>query len=134
MARHTFIPFLAGLAVACASVQGLRSEPLDAGEARFYAAPLGDVVAAARVAMQALQLGLKDTATVDSTTWMALGSKGMSFSSYGELVRVVVHRTPEGPVAVRVVSKRRMATNVFARNWTDSIFEQLDGILRHPQS
>jgi hypothetical protein len=36
------------LAAACASVQGVRSQPLDAGDVRFYAAPFGDVVAATR--------------------------------------------------------------------------------------
>jgi len=120
------------LAAACASVQGVRSQPLDAGDVRFYGAPFGDVVAATRATVLALDIHVQDTATVDSTTWMVLGTKGMSFTSYGEVVRVIVHQTADGPIAVRVVSKRRLATNIIARNWTDSIFERLDAIL-HPQ-
>jgi hypothetical protein len=138
MACHTSSSLIAvacaALAVACASVQGVRSEPLDAGDVHFYAAPFGDVVAATRASVLALEISVQDTATVDSTTWMVLGTRGMSLVSYGEVVRVIVHQTSDGPVAVRVVSKRRMATNVFARNWSDSIFEKLDAILPHPQS
>ena len=138
MARHkslSLIAACAALAAACASVQGVRSEPIDAGEVRFYAAPFGDVVAATRTTVQTLEIKIQDTATVDSTTWMVLGTKGMSMMSYGEVVRVIVHQTPDGPVAVRVVTKRRLATNITARNWTDSIFEKLDAILhQQPQS
>lgn len=136
MARHNPSPLIAAacaaFVAACASVQGVRSQPLDAGEVHFYAAPFSDVIAATRTTVLALEINVQDTATVDSTTWMILGTKGLSLSSYGEVVRVIVHQTADGPVAVRVVSKRRLATNVFAKNWSDSIFEKLDTIL-HPQ-
>lgn len=139
MARHSslsvFAAVCAALAAACASVQGVRSQPLDAGDVHFYAAPFGDVVAATRAAVLALEINVQDTATVDSTTWMVLGTKGMSLVSYGEVVRVIVHRTSDGPVAVRVVTKRRLATNVTAHNWADAIFEKLDVTLhQQPQS
>ena len=136
MAGHTSRFLIAGactaLVTACASVQGVRSQPHDAGEVRFYAAPFGDVVAATRTTVLALDIHVQDTTTVDSTTWMLLGTKGLSLTSYGEVVRVIVHQTADGPVTVRVVSKRRLATNITARNSTDSIFEKLDAIL-HPQ-
>lgn len=139
MARHNSSSLIAlacaVFAAACASVQGVRSEPLDAGEVHFYAVPFGDVVAATRASVLALEISVQDTATVDSTTWMVLGTKGMSLVSYGEVVRVIVHRTSDGPVAVRVVTKRRLATNVTARNWADKIFEKLDVLLHQlPQS
>jgi len=138
MARYSSLSVIAAICLSlvagCASVQGVRSEPLDAGDVHFYAAPFGDVVAATRATVQTLEITVQDTATVDSTTWMVLGTKGMSLMSYGEVVRVIVHQTSDGPVAVRVVSKRRMATNVFARNWSDSVFERLDAILPHSKS
>ena len=136
MARHNSLSLIAAggaaLVAACASVQGVRSQPVDAGDVHFYAAPFSDVVAATRATVLALEINIQDTATVDSTTWMVLGTKGLSLLSYGEVVRVIVHQTPDGPVAVRVVNKRRLATNITARNWTDAIFEKLDAIL-HPQ-
>ena len=139
MARHNSLSLIAGVcgafAAACASVQGVRSQPLDAGDVHFYAAPFGDVVAATRATVLALKINVQDSATIDSSTWMVLGTKGLSLMSYGEVVRVIVHQTADGPVAVRVVSKRRLATNLTARNWTDSIFERLDAILhQQPQS
>ena len=136
MARYSSLSVIcAALVVGCASVQGVRSEPLDAGEVHFYAAPFSDVVAATRASVLALEINVQDTATVDSTTWMVLGTKGMSLVSYGEVVRVIVHRTSDGPVAVHVVTKRRLATNVTARDWADKIFEKLDVILhQQPQS
>jgi len=115
---------------ACASTAGLRSAPLDAGETKFYAAPLAVVGPAARQAVLSAGLNVDSVATLDSLTWMIIAKKGMSLFSYGELVRVVVAQTPDGAVAVRVFTKRRLATNVTAKgDWSGPIFQQLDLIL-----
>jgi len=68
----------------------------------------------------------------DSLTWMILGHRGLSLLSYGEVVRVIVQQVPEGAVAVRVVTKRRLATNITAKDWSHPIFERLDQILTQP--
>jgi len=120
----------AAIAAACASTAGLRSEPLDAGETKFYAAPLAVVGPAARQAVLFAGLNVDTVSTLDSLTWMIIAKKGMSLFSYGELVRVVVAQTPDGAVAVRVFTKRRLATNVTAKgDWSGPIFQQLDLIL-----
>jgi len=120
----------AAIAAACASTAGLRSEPLDAGETKFYAAPLAVVGPAARQAVLSAGLNVDTVSTLDSLTWMIIAKKGMSLFSYGELVRVVVAQTPDGAVAVRVFTKRRLATNVTAKgDWSGPIFQQLDSIL-----
>jgi hypothetical protein len=121
---------LAVIAAGCASAGGMRSEPLDAGEVKFYAAPLNTVAPAARQAVLAAGLAVDTVSQPDSLTWMIVAKKGMSLFSYGELVRVVVQQTTEGPVAVRVFTKRRLATNITARgDWSGKIYEQLDQIL-----
>jgi len=121
---------VAVIAGACASTAGLRSAPLDAGETKFYAAPLGVVGPAARQAVLSVGLNVDTVSTPDSLTWMIIAKKGMSFFSYGELVRVVVAQTPDGAVAVRVFTKRRLATNVTAKgDWSGPIFQHLDSIL-----
>jgi len=121
---------VAVIAGACASTAGLRSAPLDAGETKFYAAPLGVVGPAARQAVLSVGLNVDTVSTPDSLTWMIIAKKGMSLFSYGELVRVVVAQTPDGAVAVRVFTKRRLATNVTAKgDWSGPIFQQLDSIL-----
>lgn len=121
---------LAAIMAACASTGGMRSQPLDAGETKVYAAPLNTVAPAARQAVLAAGLDVDTVSQQDSLTWMIIGKKGMSFFSYGEVVRVVVQQNPEGAVAVRVFTKRRLATNVTARgDWSKPIFDQLDHIL-----
>jgi len=120
----------AAIAAACASTAGLRSEPLDAGETKFYAAPLAVVGPAARQAVLSAGLNVDTVSTVDSLTWMIIAKKGMSLLSYGELVRVVVAQTPDRAVAVRVYTKRRLSTNLTAKgDWSGPIFQQLDLIL-----
>ena len=120
-------------AAACASAGGMRSEPLDAGEAKFYVAPLAVVVPAAQQAVQSAGLDVEAVSQPDSLTWMIIAKKGMSFFSWGELVRVVAQQTPDGAaVVVRVFTKRRMATNITAKgDWSGPIFERLDQILAH---
>ncbi|HXL08166.1 MAG TPA: hypothetical protein VN964_14680 [Gemmatimonadales bacterium] len=120
----------AAIAAACASTAGLRSEPLDAGETKFYAAPLAVVGPAARQAVLSAGLNVDTVSTLDSLTWMIIAKKGMSLLSYGELVRVVVAQTPDRAVAVRVYTKRRLSTNLTAKgDWSGPIFQQLDLIL-----
>lgn len=118
-----------GLIGGCASLGGLRSAPLDEGELRSYPATLSTALPAARAAVRAVGLDVDDTTWVDSTTWMLLATRGGGFSSYGELVRVVVRSTASDAVAVRVISRRRLATTVFAPDWTDAILAHLDHIL-----
>jgi hypothetical protein len=134
MASHVCSACRLGVAAviiaACASTAGLRSAPLDAGETKFYAAPLAVVGPAARQAVLSAGLNVDSVATLDSLTWMIIAKKGMSLFSYGELVRVVVAQTPDGAVAVRVFTKRRLATNVTAKgDWSGPIFQELDLIL-----
>jgi len=130
MPRGFQLAALAIIAAGCASVGGLRSEPLDAGEVKFYTARLDVVAPPPRQAVLAAGLDVDSTSQPDSLTWIIIAKKGMSFFSYGELVRVVVQQTTEGPVAVRVFTKRRMATNVMAKgDWSGTIYEKLDHIL-----
>src|SRR2546430_6027325 len=126
--------FAAAVAItaACASTAGLRSAPLDAGETKFYAAPLAVVGPAAGQAVLAAGLNVDTVSPPDSLTWMIIAKKGMSLFSYGELVRVVVAQTPDRAVAVRVYTKRRLATNVTAKgDWSGPIFQQLDRSEEH---
>jgi hypothetical protein len=120
------------ITVACATAGSVRSQPLDAGEAKFYASPLPVVTQATRQAMLSAGLAVDTMSQPDSLTWMILGHRGLSLLSYGEVVRVIVQQVPEGAVAVRVVTKRRLATNITAKDWSHPIFERLDQILTQP--
>jgi hypothetical protein len=130
MSKAATVALVGVIVLACASSGGMRSEPLGAGEAKFYTAPFQTVAPAAREAVREAGLDVDTVSHPDSLTWMILAKKGGSLFSYGELVRVVVQQTPEGAVAVRVFTKRRLATNITARgDWSGPIFEKLDLIL-----
>jgi hypothetical protein len=128
--RRLLSPVVAGIVAACATAGGVKSDPLDAGEAKFYTSPFSTIVPAARQAVLAAGLDVDQTLRPDSSTVMIIAKKGMSLLSYGEVVRVVVQQPPEGPVAVRVLTKRRLATNITAQgDWSGPVFEHLDQIL-----
>jgi hypothetical protein len=119
-----------GIVVGCATTSGIKTAPLDSGEAKFYKAPLATVYPATKQAVMAAGLDVDQAFQPDSGAWMIIAKKGLSMSSYGELVRIVVQQIPSGPVAVRVVTKRRLATNITAKgDWSGPIFENLDRIL-----
>ena len=65
---------VAVIAGACASTAGLRSAPLDAGETKFYAAPLSVVGPAARQAVLSAGLNVDTVSTPDSLTWMIIAN------------------------------------------------------------
>lgn len=59
-----------------------------------------------------------------------LAKKGMSAFSYGENVAIFVKRIDNSTTSVEVVSKRVLATTVFAKDWTDEIFMKLDARIK----
>ena len=110
----------------CATMGGMRTEPINAGMAKVYAADLRTAVAACRTALLGSQIEIDDVEQVNDTTWMILAKRKSGMFSWGELVRVVVQETGEGEVTVRILSKRRSATNITARgDWSDALFAQL---------
>jgi len=107
---------LALMTSGCATLGGLRTAPLDAGTATIYAEPLVAVEGAARNAVDAAGLDLAEVSQVDSSTWMLLASSGLSFTGgYGALVGVVAQELAPDAVAVRIVTKKRLATDLTAR-------------------
>ena len=64
---------------------------------------------------------------------MIIGKKGGSLFSYGELVRVVVEEHGENSTMVYVHTKRKMATNIFAKgDYSKTIFTNMDLQLQAP--
>jgi hypothetical protein len=82
---------------------------------RTFAGDYDKTLTAAREAVVDAGLHLESIDKVDDHTWSLIGKKDASAWSAGELVRVVVQQTAPNETAVRVISKKRMATNVGAR-------------------
>jgi hypothetical protein len=119
------------LLVGCASAGGMKNAPLEAGVAREFPGSYEAIVRAARDATVQAGLAIDSFTDVDSSTAMIVAKKGSSLFSYGELVRVVVQRTGQNRTAVRVYTKRKLATNVTAKgDYSETIFENIALSLR----
>ena len=59
-----------------------------------------------------------------------LAQRGMTLMSYGEHVAIFVDRAGGNRTKVEVVSKRAMATNIFAPDWAPELLQKLDETLR----
>jgi hypothetical protein len=130
MSRFTFsriaLPVVLVALSACASMGGMRTEPIDKGNFRTYRAPLAKVVAASHQAMVGTGISVQEAQELEPGVWMILGKKGMSAFSYGELIRVVVRKQDRGQVVVNVISKRRGTFNIFAKgDYSQAILDQV---------
>ena len=125
---HVTVCFLSLLALtACATTGGLKQEPLDQGVTRTFAGNYDTILKAARDATVATGLHLESVDKVDDRTWTLVGKKDASAWSWGEMVRVVVQQTAPDSTTVRVISKKRMATNVGARgDYSQAIFADME--------
>jgi hypothetical protein len=126
--------FLAGLGfaaslslVACATSGALKRESLDQGVSRTFTGNYDTILKAARDATVAAGLHLESVDKIDDHTWSILGKKDASLWSMGELVRVVVQQTAPDTTAVRIISKKRVATNVAARgDYSQAILNDME--------
>lgn len=110
----------------CATMAGMRTEPLDMGVAKVYETDLRTAVRSTRDALLGSALEIDDVEELDASTWMFLAKRKSGMWTYGELVRVIVAETGENEVTIRIVSKRRGKFNITARSdWSDAVFAQL---------
>ncbi len=60
-----------------------------------------------------------------------LAQRGMTFFSYGENVAIFIKKQSDSQTSVEVVSKKSMATNIFAPDWTEDIFKEIGVALKN---
>ena len=113
--------------LSCSTVGGVKKEALDEGKARTYQAGHDKVFNAARKAVVEAGLGIDQVYDGDEKTRVLMCTKGMGVTSYGEVIRVAVEKTTDSVTTVRVVTKKRMKTNIFARgDWSKKIFPLIE--------
>jgi hypothetical protein len=93
------------------------------GDTAVYAASFEEIWAALPTAVT--EAGLEFIAT-NKDDRSVLAQRGVTAFSYGENVAIFVNPRAEARQEVEVVSKKAVATNVFAPNWSKSIFTELD--------
>ena len=115
--------------VACATLGGIRSEPLDNGVASRFPVPFDSVMAVVPEAVVAAGLGLKESQCYARYTCMVIGTRGFSLSrsgSLGSMARVVVEAAGDETI-VRVLSRRRIAKQTQAReDYASEILSQIE--------
>ena len=125
---------LAGLIVAflspgCATTSTVKHAE-GKGTAKIYAYPLTAVLPKTRRALGTLGLQIVEATQSEGGNRASLiAEKGLSAFSYGERVALFLVQTDPGHTSVEVVSKKVIATNIFAKNWTKDIFDTLDSLM-----
>ncbi len=119
--KKIYLPFFISVLMsisACASTQTIR-DAKGSGESRIFSNSYEEVFDAALEAMrdQAIEILEKNQAT-----GTILGKKGIGYTTYGERVGVYVYKIDDTHTKVEVISKKVLATTLFAKDWTDSIF------------
>jgi hypothetical protein len=104
------------LLAGCASVQGVRSDR-GSGETRDFEGSAENAWRAS--VLTAAELGLR-LEELDPDHRFVIATKGGSATSYGEIVGFFLNEdTVVGHQSVEVVSRRRLTTNAFAKDWTE---------------
>lgn len=116
------------LLVGCATVGGLRQEPLDQGVARRFPLPIDSVMAVVPQAVTAAGLGLEESHCYSESVCLVIGTEGMRIGPaghMGSMARVVVEAVGDETV-VRVLSRRRLANQVAAKeDYSPEILSQI---------
>jgi hypothetical protein len=125
------VTFAAVALTGCRTVSGMRDAPLNEGVLRSYDADYQDVTRVAYAAVRSLGLTVEEAGQLDEATWRVIATAGASAFSWGELVRVSVQQHQARPVAVWVLTRRRLATNITAKDdYSPEVFGRMDFALR----
>ena len=96
------------------------------GQSQVYNAPFEMVWKAVPQALASLGLPV---AADNKQEGYILAERGITAFSWGEKVAVFVDRVDGNKTKVEVVSKRAMATNIFAPDWGPEVLQRVEQIL-----
>lgn len=115
------------LSAGCATLGGLEHVEGE-GSVSYYRAEPGPVFDASVIALS--DLGLR-IARFDEEAGHVAAEAGGGLWSYGEVIGVFVRPSSRDSdvCAVQVVSRKRLATNVLAKNWEADVLERVDAQL-----
>jgi len=111
----------------CATTSSVKEAPLSEGVAKTYQAEFDDVVKATRNAMTDAGLEIEEAYESGDDTFVIIGKTGASGFTWGEYARSVVVEKGNNDTTVRVLTKKKLATNVTAEgDYSGEIFSSLD--------
>jgi hypothetical protein len=131
MARNVLAALAAFVALSitsgCANLADAKSAR-GTGVSREYAASMDKVWNAIPVVLKELELPMVSQNRAEGTI---LAQRGVTALSYGENVAIFVESAGGATkTRVEVVSKKAMATNVFATDWSKDILDKLEQKLK----
>lgn len=96
------------------------------GKQQLYSKSFAEVWHVAELSLQ--DLGL-DIIEKNKSAGYLLAKRNMTIGSYGENVAIFVKSSGPNSTRVEVVSKKVLATTIFAPDWTDKVFSRIDARL-----
>jgi uncharacterized lipoprotein len=97
---------------------------------RVFDAPFDAVWTAVPQALSSLGLPV---AADNKPEGYIFAERGMTGFSWGEKVAVFVSKVSEKQTKVEVVSKRALATNIFAPDWAAEVLQRVEQMLSKPK-
>jgi len=126
--KKIVIIFLCLYLAGCATLQSVK-ELKGHGVIKAYNVPIDMAGQAAIEVLHDLKFVIQEGSIQQG---YLIGTTRLSGWSWGELVGVYFNKLNDYKSNVEVISKRKMATNIMAKDWTEIIFEKLDLKLLHP--
>lgn len=127
--NNIFLIMIAAAVVSgCASVNSVRDAHETKGEQRSFDVSYPDMLSMAETTLSSLGIGIVDTQTSDSGSTVFLGTDGVTFSSWGEIIRVTVSKSDPANTSVTVYWRHRFRDGLvsFTRDWTEDIFADIE--------
>jgi hypothetical protein len=116
--------------VGCADLDTVRNAPLDRGVARDFDVPYNHLTAATLTALSSVNVNLVSSSE-DTTGTIYIIDKSMTFTSWGEVGRIYVKKTPAPPTTMIVYWEKRarggegIGADEFTRVFFDAVAKQL---------
>ncbi len=117
------IPIVAG----CANVNTVRyalQKTSNTGEGvaiRYFKANSDQLRSTVLTVMQDYGMTIQSIEDISPNEIMIVADKGINAFSWGEVVGVIIKTTEEDKSIVKIISKRKLSTNITARDWTTDI-------------
>lgn len=109
---------------ACATIGGMRQEPLDAGVVHEFPGDFATVLRATRTAAANAGLAVDSYDQLNDSTAVIMAKRGNARTS-GERIRLVVQGSSNNRVSVRVLTERKIA-NATKGSSPDELFSNIE--------
>ena len=124
----TMLAIMLRFFIGCATLSDAQKAK-GSGTSKVYAAPFETVWSAMPSVIATV--GLQNVETNKKDRYM-LAQRGVTALSYGENVAVFIESAGKKQTKVEVVTKRTWAPSVFAPDWAEPIFAELDKKFKRP--